>query len=179
MLDMMEPWKCIEPVEAALKADRPVVCVCPNITQVTYLVSHIKERQLGLCLWRTLEVAHRTWDIRPPAAHPSFRQVPQPPVFLALLPLRLTRYPSHPARLGSFCSQCCKLTAYLTCMTVPWLGRWDTRRFSWSSANPAARLIVSLSPVVSSQRRFEEVQEGLMRASGEEMPVAEEGFEGG
>jgi hypothetical protein len=40
-------------------------------------------------------------------------------------------------------------------------------------------LIVSLSPVVSSQRRFEEVQEGLMRASGEEMPVAEEGFEGG
>jgi hypothetical protein len=86
---MMEPWKCIQTVEAALKPDRPVVCVCPNITQVTYLVSHIKEQGLGLCLWRTIEVAHRTWDIRPPAAHPSFRQVTSPRTSLALWLLAL------------------------------------------------------------------------------------------
>ena len=75
VLDMMEPWTCIEAAQAALKGDRSVVCVCPNVTQVCRLVEEIKARRLPLCLWRTVEVAHRSWDIRPPAAHPSFKQV--------------------------------------------------------------------------------------------------------
>eukprot|EP00001_Collodictyon_triciliatum_P076861 13617_1 len=75
VLDMMEPWIAVECAAAALKSDRSLLCVCPNITQVTSLISYIKEKKIELLLWRTVEVSHRSWDIRPPAAHPSFRQV--------------------------------------------------------------------------------------------------------
>ena len=59
VLDMMEPWLAVSTVEPALKADRSLVCVCPNITQVTALIAYLQDCRLGLCLWRSLEVAHR------------------------------------------------------------------------------------------------------------------------
>ena len=59
VLDMMEPWLAVSTVEPALKADRSLVCVCPNITQVTALIAYLQDCRLGLCLWRSLEVSHR------------------------------------------------------------------------------------------------------------------------
>jgi tRNA (adenine57-N1/adenine58-N1)-methyltransferase len=57
VLDMMEPWQAVEAVTAALCMDRSLVCVCPNITQVTALVAFLKQRRLHVCLWRTYEVS--------------------------------------------------------------------------------------------------------------------------
>ncbi|MGQ9735548.1 MAG: tRNA (adenine-N1)-methyltransferase [Thermaceae bacterium] len=72
-LDLMEPWKVLEKAALALKTDRFLVAYLPNITQVLELVQ--AAQGLPLRLEKVLEVQHRTWEIRPPVAHPSFQQV--------------------------------------------------------------------------------------------------------
>jgi len=72
-IDLMEPWKVAPAVARALKPGRPAVFYLPNITQVLELLKSIAP--LPLRHERTLEVHHRTWDVRPPVAHPDFRQV--------------------------------------------------------------------------------------------------------
>jgi len=74
-IDLMEPWKVAPAVARALKPGRPAVFYLPNITQVVELLKAVKEKGVPLSHERTLEVHHRTWDVRPPVAHPDFRQV--------------------------------------------------------------------------------------------------------
>ncbi|WP_457636995.1 tRNA (adenine-N1)-methyltransferase [Oceanithermus sp.] len=74
-LDLMEPWLVLENVVPALKTGRKLVCYLPNITQVVRLIEEINERRLPLLKLRILEVVHRDWDVRPPIAHPHFRQI--------------------------------------------------------------------------------------------------------
>ncbi len=74
-LDLMEPWKVIAPATRALKPGRSLVLYLPNITQVVELVKAVREAGLPLWKERVLEVQHRGWDVRPPVAHPSFRQI--------------------------------------------------------------------------------------------------------
>ena len=72
-LDLMEPWKVLSAATRALKTGRQLVLYLPNITQVVQAVSAAREEPL--LLRRVLEVNHREWDVRPPVAHPHFRQV--------------------------------------------------------------------------------------------------------
>ena len=72
-IDLMEPWKVLGAVERALKPGRSAVFYLPNITQVVELIRASKDRPFRL--ERVIEVHHRTWDVRPPVAHPHFRQV--------------------------------------------------------------------------------------------------------
>jgi len=74
-LDLMEPWKVIERVVPALKPGRSLALYLPNITQVVELLKAVATTRLPLKKERVLEVQHRTWDVRPPVAHPSFRQI--------------------------------------------------------------------------------------------------------
>ncbi len=74
-LDLMEPWKVIAHLVPALKPDRSAVLYLPNITQVVELVRAVREKALPFLLQRVIEVGHREWDVRPPVAHPAFRQV--------------------------------------------------------------------------------------------------------
>jgi len=74
-LDLMEPWEVLENALPALKTGRKLVCYLPNITQVVHLLREIGERRLPARKLRVIEVAHREWDVRPPIAHPHFRQV--------------------------------------------------------------------------------------------------------
>ncbi len=74
-LDLMEPWKVIERVVPALKPGRSLALYLPNITQVVELLKAVGTARLPLKKERVLEVQHRTWDVRPPVAHPSFRQI--------------------------------------------------------------------------------------------------------
>ena len=72
-LDLMEPWKVLSNATRTLKTGRQLVLYLPNITQVVQAVSAAREEPL--LLRRVLEVNHREWDVRPPVAHPHFRQV--------------------------------------------------------------------------------------------------------
>lgn len=72
-LDLMEPWTVLEKAVRALRTDRFLVAYLPNLTQVLELVQ--RAEGLPLVLEKVLEVQHRTWEIRPPVAHPSFQQV--------------------------------------------------------------------------------------------------------
>ncbi|PZA07844.1 MULTISPECIES: tRNA (adenine-N1)-methyltransferase [unclassified Meiothermus] len=74
-LDLMEPWAVLGNVVPALKADRSVVAYLPNLTQVVALLEEIKRVGWPLRHERTLEVILRSWDVRPPIAHPNFQQV--------------------------------------------------------------------------------------------------------
>ncbi len=74
-LDLMEPWLVLENATRALKTGRKLVCYLPNITQVVQLLEEIAARRLPLLKLRVLEVGHRDWDVRPPIAHPHFRQI--------------------------------------------------------------------------------------------------------
>ncbi len=74
-LDMMEPWKVLKKVAWALKPGRPAVLYLPNITQVVEVAKAIQEAGLPFKKKRVVEVIHRDWDVRPPVAHPAFRQV--------------------------------------------------------------------------------------------------------
>jgi len=74
-LDLMEPWLVLENVVPALKTGRKLVCYLPNITQVVQLLEEIRQRRLPLLKLRVMEVGHRDWDVRPPIAHPHFRQI--------------------------------------------------------------------------------------------------------
>jgi tRNA (adenine57-N1/adenine58-N1)-methyltransferase catalytic subunit len=71
-LDVTEPWNVLPAITPALKAGCFVVAYLPNLTQVLALVEHLKDLPYT---YRTLEVQHRYWDIRPPTAHPHFQQV--------------------------------------------------------------------------------------------------------
>jgi tRNA (adenine57-N1/adenine58-N1)-methyltransferase len=72
-LDVMEPWKVLHAAVSTLKTGRELVLYLPNITQVVQAVD--EARGHPLLLRRVIEVAHRGWDVRPPVAHPHFRQV--------------------------------------------------------------------------------------------------------
>ncbi len=72
-IDLMEPWKVLGAVAKALKPGRRAVFYLPNITQVVELLKALPEHPLKN--ERVIEVHHRGWDVRPPVAHPSFRQV--------------------------------------------------------------------------------------------------------
>ncbi len=72
-IDLMEPWKVLDPVERALKPGRSAVFYLPNITQVVELLQSTEGHPLRL--ERVVEVHHRSWEVRPPVAHPSFRQI--------------------------------------------------------------------------------------------------------
>ena len=72
-LDVMEPWKVLATAVHALKTGRSLVLYLPNITQVVQAVREAEGQPL--LLRRVVEVAHRDWDVRPPVAHPHFRQV--------------------------------------------------------------------------------------------------------
>ena len=74
-LDMMEPWTVLKTVTPALKPDRALVAYLPNITQVVTLVQQVNELRYPYVLERVIEVAHREWTVRPPVAHPSFKQI--------------------------------------------------------------------------------------------------------
>ena len=74
-LDLMEPWTVLGNVVTALKVDRSVVAYLPNITQVVTLLEEVKQAGWPLQHERTLEVILRSWDVRPPIAHPDFQQV--------------------------------------------------------------------------------------------------------
>ncbi|MER3479846.1 MAG: SAM-dependent methyltransferase [Meiothermus sp.] len=74
-LDLMEPWTVLENVVKALKPDRSVVTYLPNLTQVVTLLEEVKRAGWPLQHERTLEVMGRSWDLRPPIAHPDFQQV--------------------------------------------------------------------------------------------------------
>ena len=74
-LDLMEPWLVLENVVPALKTGRKLVCYLPNITQVVKLLEEITSQRLPLLKLRVMEVGHRDWDVRPPIAHPHFRQI--------------------------------------------------------------------------------------------------------
>jgi tRNA (adenine57-N1/adenine58-N1)-methyltransferase len=74
-LDLMEPWTVLGSVVKALKVDRSVVTYLPNITQVVTLLEEVKRAGWPLQHERTLEVILRSWDLRPPIAHPDFQQV--------------------------------------------------------------------------------------------------------
>ncbi len=74
-LDMMEPWLVLEGIVASLRLDGSLVCYLPNITQVVFLLEFIAENKLPLAQVRTVEASLRTWDVRPPVAHPSFQQI--------------------------------------------------------------------------------------------------------
>ena len=90
-LDLMEPWTVLENAVPALKTGRKLVCYLPNITQVVQLLEEIRARRLPLLKRRVLEVGHREWDVRPPIAHPHFRQIGHTAFlaeFVKLAPLR-------------------------------------------------------------------------------------------
>ncbi|WP_457633445.1 tRNA (adenine-N1)-methyltransferase [Oceanithermus desulfurans] len=72
-LDVMEPWKVLATAVRALKTGRSLVLYLPNITQVVQAVREAAGQPL--LLRRVIEVGHRDWDVRPPVAHPHFRQV--------------------------------------------------------------------------------------------------------
>jgi tRNA (adenine57-N1/adenine58-N1)-methyltransferase catalytic subunit len=74
VLDMMEPWKCLQVTTAALRMDASVVVLQPNITQVVEVLSTVEREGLPLSVSAVLEVQHREWDVRPPVAHPKFMQ---------------------------------------------------------------------------------------------------------
>jgi tRNA (adenine57-N1/adenine58-N1)-methyltransferase len=74
-LDLMEPWAVLENVVPSLKTGHKLVCYLPNITQVVQLHQEIKARRIPLLPLRVMEVGHRDWDVRPPIAHPHFRQI--------------------------------------------------------------------------------------------------------
>lgn len=74
-LDVMEPWTIMDRASEALKTGRHLVLYLPNITQVVQAVEEARARKLPLELRRIVEVGHREWDVRPPVAHPHFRQV--------------------------------------------------------------------------------------------------------
>ncbi|EKX52374.1 hypothetical protein GUITHDRAFT_102275 [Guillardia theta CCMP2712] len=75
ILDMMEPWLALSRAEKALKYSGSLILLCPNITQITFFMDALSNSGLSLTLTRVLEVSHRTWDVKLPVAHPSFRQV--------------------------------------------------------------------------------------------------------
>lgn len=87
-LDMMEPWKVLEKVAWALKPGRPVVLYLPNITQVIEVLETAREKGLPFRKKRVQEVIHREWDVRPPIAHPAFRQVGHTAFLLELRRIR-------------------------------------------------------------------------------------------
>lgn len=74
-LDLMEPWTVLEQVTRALKPDGSLIAYLPNITQAVQLLDEVHSKHLPYFHERTLEVMHREWDIRPPVAHPNFKQV--------------------------------------------------------------------------------------------------------
>jgi len=85
MLDMMEPWLVLKSVVGSLKVDSPLVCLLPNILQITNLLQHITDHSIPLMVDRVIEVFHREWDIRAPyVSHPSWRQIGHT-AFLVLL----------------------------------------------------------------------------------------------
>lgn len=88
-LDVMEPWKVMARAARALKTGRSLVLYLPNITQVVQAVSESKRH--SLLLRRVIEVAHRDWDVRPPVAHPHFRQVGHTAFLVQLTKLRPVR----------------------------------------------------------------------------------------
>jgi len=85
-LDVMEPWRVLAAAVRALKTGRSLVLYLPNITQVVQAVSEAKRHPL--LLRRVVEVAHRDWDVRPPVAHPHFRQVGHTAFLVQLTKLR-------------------------------------------------------------------------------------------
>ncbi len=87
-LDMMEPWKVLEKVAWALKPGRPAVLYLPNITQVIEVLETAREKGLPFRKKRVQEVIHREWDVRPPIAHPAFRQVGHTAFLLELRRIR-------------------------------------------------------------------------------------------
>ncbi len=74
-LDVMEPWTVMDRAADALKTGRQLALYLPNITQVVQAVEEARARKLPLKLRRVIEVGYREWDVRPPVAHPHFRQV--------------------------------------------------------------------------------------------------------
>ncbi len=93
-LDVMEPWKVFDTSVRSLKTGRQLVLYLPNITQVVQAAT--EAAGFPLLLRRVVEVGHREWDVRPPVAHPHFRQVGHTAFLVQFTKVRpVGRQPQH------------------------------------------------------------------------------------
>lgn len=73
ILDLPEPWACLNNVVDSLKPGGHLAVFLPTITQVEKTI--IASSNLPLLKFETIEVLHRSWDIKPNASRPDFRMI--------------------------------------------------------------------------------------------------------
>ena len=73
VLDLPEPWRLIEPAEAALRPGGILVSYLPTIGQVSTLRAAIDKSGFGMA--ETIEVLQRSWHIEGQSVRPDHRMV--------------------------------------------------------------------------------------------------------
>lgn len=73
VLDMPEPWHCLDAVHDALKPGGGLAVLLPTVNQVERL--HRALRSLPFLKPETEEVLVRTWDVKDGATRPDFRMI--------------------------------------------------------------------------------------------------------
>jgi len=73
LLDLPEPWTCLEAVYEALKPGAGLGIVLPTVNQVERTFKAL--RALPYLKPETSEILVRTWDVKPGATRPDFRMI--------------------------------------------------------------------------------------------------------
>lgn len=73
ILDLPEPWECLEAVSLALKPGAPLAIFLPTVNQVERTVLKISE--YDFLKPEVAEVLLRTWDIKKNASRPDFQMI--------------------------------------------------------------------------------------------------------
>ncbi|MCK4670389.1 MAG: methyltransferase domain-containing protein [Nanoarchaeota archaeon] len=71
ILDLKEPWRCIDHCRKALKSGGFLVVYTPHITQALQFINENKEKEVFIPL-RTIEVFEREWKLTGKIARPEF-----------------------------------------------------------------------------------------------------------
>lgn len=71
VLDLPEPWRCLEVVFNALKPGKPLCMFLPTVNQTERLARELK--RYGFSKPRTVEILQRTWNVKEGATRPNFK----------------------------------------------------------------------------------------------------------
>lgn len=75
VLDLLEPWLCLEHAQNALKSGGFLVCYSPNITQMQKVVNDNQKLKDKFVLVKTVELIERVWKIDGEIVRPQFGKI--------------------------------------------------------------------------------------------------------